>query len=172
MKNCCWRGESRNAVAIITEAAAATLTAVRTTEPLAPGTSQARGRRAISAPTAAPTVLKMISLKAGSLPGTMVCAISTVVERSRPRKTARTSDRELQPAAIPSGTNRQRFRMPSASQRCSARRSNENGGDERFPDGASVTTRIKRSTVATTSARMIPGRVFNIMADSRRRLLL
>jgi hypothetical protein len=58
-------------------------------------------------------LLKTMSLRAGSLPGTKVCATSTAVERSSPQSTTIHVEREFHPTAKPSGTNKQRFRIPS-----------------------------------------------------------
>src|SRR5450759_173188 len=167
-----WTGASRSAVMVITKAAAATPKAVRATEFLASGTSHTRGRRPISAPTAVPAVLKMMSLSDGSLPGIHICAISTVVESSRPHQTALTGDRDFHPSANPSGTNRQRFRIASASQRPPTASSKENGKGGPFPAGVSVITRITSRTAATAISRGVGGRLNNIHGRSAARTVI
>ena len=134
--------------------ATTTATAVRIPDVRLSGKSQTCGRRARRPPTIVPSVLKTMSLSAGSLPGTTICAISTTVERNSPQSTAIHVDREFHPTARPSGTNRQRLRIPSASQRRSPPSWYENGSGGPLPDGRSVSSRIATTAAVIASARV------------------
>ena len=160
------------AVKVITRVAAPTPSAVRATELLASGASQALGRSPINAPTDVPIVLAMISLSEGSLPGIHICASSTVVESSSPQITAFAGDRAFHPSATPNGTKRQRFRIPSASQRWPTPSSKENCKGGPSPAGFSVITRMTSRMAATAiSLAELASAQTTCMADPPRRLL-
>jgi polysaccharide deacetylase family protein (PEP-CTERM system associated) len=127
------------------------LAAVRTSDPLALGASHRCRCRAKNAPTSVPAVLKMMSLRAGSLPGMMICANSTAAATNRPQTPAIAIGREPHPMARPSGMKRHEFRMPSASPRRPNVSENEKGDGETVPDGLSVTTSMAKSTAPITN---------------------
>src|SRR5687768_3486151 len=162
-------GVSSKVVTIISTAAIKMLDAVRATESLSPGASQLCRCRARNAPTSVPAVLKMMSLNAGSLPGMTTCANSTVVATRNPQSAAVPVERKPNPITSPSGKNRKRMRIPSASPRRPNVKANENCEGGPLPDGVSVTTSMASSTMAITTRRTqrLTGMAILIVDDER-----
>jgi hypothetical protein len=112
-------------------------------------------------PAIAPTVLKRISLSAGSLPGTSIWVSSTVVVSIKPKTAAKTTER-FQLTTMPKGTKRHTFTIASARPRPPNLTANEKGW-VLLPVGVRVATRIANKTSEIAIVRAVGARQRTIL---------